>query len=338
MEYRKLGRSGLRVSKLCLGTMMFGDQTDEAESARIISAAADIGVNFLDCADIYGNGQSEVITGKAIKANRDKWVVASKVGQTWDSSVPNARGLSRRWVIEGTEGCLKRLGTDYLDILCLHREDRETPLDETMRAVADLVKAGKVRYVGISNIRPWRAALVCGLCEELGIDLPVMLQPQYNLVNRTAEYDLIPMALHYGIGVVPFSPLARGVLTGKYKPGEAPAPDSRAGRKDGRMLITEWREESIQIAHDINAYAAQRSITMPTLAINWILANKSVSSVIAGPRTLEQWKGYADALDYSFTKEDEAFLSGLVAAGHTSTPGYIDPVYPVEGRVVNIAA
>lgn len=334
MEYRKLGRSGLSVSSLCLGTMMFGDQTGEDDAVRIIDSAFEEGVNFLDCADIYGNGTSEEITGRAIASRRQQWVLCSKVGQVWDGKLQNERGLSRHWITTGTERCLKRLGTDYLDILCLHREDRQTPLEETMRAVADLVRAGKVRYIGLSNFRPWRAAIICKLCEAFGIDPPVMLQPQYNLLNRVAEYDLIPLALGYGIGLVPFSPLARGVLTGKYKPGEEPEAGSRAGRKDARLLATEWREESLEIAQRIVAYAASRSTTASALAIHWVLQNKSVSSVIAGPKTQEQWSSYLAALSYEYTAEDEAFLSALVPAGHNSTPGYIDPAYPVEGRVL----
>ncbi|KKC37413.1 NADP-dependent oxidoreductase [Devosia epidermidihirudinis] len=332
MDYRQLGRSGLRVSELCLGTMMFGNQTNEKDAIEIIAAAKDGGVNFIDSADVYNGGAAEQITGKAIKADRGDWVLCSKMGNATGTN-PNSRGLSRHWVLEGTEACLKRLDTDYLDVLCLHREDRDVPLEETMLAVASLIRDGKVRYFGMSNFRPWRAAIVSQMCDDLGIDRPVMFQPQYNMLNRTAEYDLIPLALHYGIGLVPYSPLARGVLTGKYRAGQEPDPDSRAGRKDARMLATEWREESLAIAEKVAAYAATRKTNSVTLATQWVLANKSVSSVIAGPRTLQQWQGYVEALNYDYSAQDEETLSAMVPAGHDSTPGYIDPAYPVEGRV-----
>jgi aryl-alcohol dehydrogenase (NADP+) len=312
---------------------MFGGETEASAAAEIMASSRAAGVNFIDTADSYHLGESERVTGQLIAQDRDAWILATKISNRFGAGV-NDGGLNRRWVVAGAEGCLTRLGTDYIDVLYLHREDLETPLQETIRAVADLVRAGKIRYFGVSNHRPWRVALICQLCDEEGIDRPIVMQPCYNLLNRIPENDLIPLALHYGIGVVPYSPLARGVLTGKYQPGVQPGSDTRAGRSDRRMMMTEWRDESLEIAQQIVRYAAERGTTAPILAFNWVLANRGVSSAIGGPRTMAHWQGYLDSLDYQFTQEDEAFLSGFVSEGHTSTPGYNDAEYPIEGRVL----
>ncbi len=332
MEYRSLGRSGLQISPLCLGTMMFGGQTDEAASLRIIAKAQDAGVNFIDTADIYNEGRSEEITGRAIAPHRTHWVLATKVANSTGPG-PNERGLSRRRIMEAAEASLRRLGTDWIDIYYLHREDHTTPLSETVRAMGDLVRAGKIRYFGLSNHRAWRVAEICRLCDELGIDRPVVSQPYYNAMNRMPEVEHLPACGYYGLGVVPYSPLARGVLTGKYSPGAPPPETSRAGRQDTRMMQTEWRPESLQIAQDIKAHAESRGITPGQFAVAWVLNNRLVTGVIGGPRTEEQWDDYVKALDYRLTAEDEALVDSLVATGHPSTPGYNDPAYPIEGRV-----
>ncbi len=332
MEYRSLGRSGLKISPLCLGTMMFGGQTDEAASLRIIAKAQDAGVNFIDTADIYNEGRSEEITGRAIAPHRTHWVLATKVANSTGPG-PNERGLSRRRIMEAAEASLRRLGTDWIDIYYLHREDHTTPLSETVRAMGDLLRAGKIRYFGLSNHRAWRVAEICRLCDELGIDRPVVSQPYYNAMNRMPEVEHLPACGYYGLGVVPYSPLARGVLTGKYSPGAPPPETSRAGRQDTRMMQTEWRPESLQIAQDIKAHAESRGITPGQFAVAWVLNNRLVTGVIGGPRTEEQWDDYVKALDYRLTAEDEALVDSLVATGHPSTPGYNDPAYPIEGRV-----
>ncbi len=332
MEYRSLGRSGLQISPLCLGTMMFGGQTDEAASLRIIAKAQDAGVNFIDTADIYNEGRSEEITGRAIAPHRTHWVLATKVANSTGPG-PNERGLSRRRIMEAAEASLRRLGTDWIDIYYLHREDHTTPLSETVRAMGDLLRAGKIRYFGLSNHRAWRVAEICRLCDELGIDRPVVSQPYYNAMNRMPEVEHLPACGYYGLGVVPYSPLARGVLTGKYSPGAPPPETSRAGRQDTRMMQTEWRPESLQIAQDIKAHAESRGITPGQFAVAWVLNNRLVTGVIGGPRTEEQWDDYVKALDYRLTAEDEALVDSLVATGHPSTPGYNDPAYPIEGRV-----
>lgn len=333
MQHRLLGRSGVRVSALCLGTMMFGDRTTRAESFEIVAASRDAGINFIDTADAYSKGESERITGAAIAADRSRWVVATKVANAMGSD-PNRRGLSRRWLFQAIDESLERLGLDHVDIWYLHREDLETPLSETIGAVADIVRAGKVRYLGVSNHRAWRVAEIVNLCREAGISPPAVCQPYYNAFNRMPEVELLPACAHYGIGVASYSPVARGVLAGKYRPGEAPPDDSRAARKDRRMMQTEWRDESLVLAQRVAEHAAARGVTASQFAVNWVLHNRMISSAIVGPRTIAQMQEYLGALEHGFGIEDEALIDSMVAPGHPSTPGYSDPAYPIEGRVV----
>ena len=303
----------------------------------IIGRAREQGVNFIDTADVYTEGRSERITGRAVRADRDWWVLATKLGNPTGSG-PNDAGLSRRHCLAGAEASLRRLGVEAVDILYLHREDRATPLGETVRAVADLVRAGKVRHFGVSNFRAWRVAEICRLCDEAGIDRPVVSQPYYNALNRMPEVEHLPACAHLGLGVVPYSPLARGVLTGKYSPEAAPPADTRAGRADKRILETEWRPESLTIAQTLARHAEARGITPGQFAVAWVLNNRLVTAPIAGPRTEAQWEDYLGALAYRFTAEDEALVDGLVAPGHPSTPGYNDPAYPLEGRTPRTVA
>ena len=336
MDYRSLGRSGLKVSPLCLGTMMFGGPTDEATSARIVDHAREVGINFIDTANVYNAGASEEVVGRTIAAHRSHWVLATKIANPTGPG-PNNRGLSRQHCFLAVEDCLRRLGTDVIDILYLHKEDHATPLAETVNALADLIRAGKIRYFGISNYRGWRVAEICRLCDEVGIDRPVVSQPYYNALNRMPEVEHLPACGYFGLGVVPYSPLARGVLTGKYGTQDAPPLDTRAGRADKRIMETEWRPESLAIAQRLKAHAEYRGINAGQLAVAWVLNNRLVTAPIAGPRTEAQWQDYLGALDYRFTAEDEALVDSLVPAGHPSTPGYNDPAYPLEGRIARNA-
>lgn len=332
VQYRYLGRSGLRVPPLSLGAMMFGGPADEPTSHRIIARAKSQGFNFIDTADVYHKGRSEEVVGRAIRSERDSWVLATKFASPLGTG-PNRDGISRKWIVEAVENSLRRLGTDYIDILYFHRAPFDQPLDEAVRAIADLVRAGKLRYFGVSNFRSWRIAEVAHLADQAGIDRPVASQPLYNIVNRVAEAEQLPAAAFYGLGVVSYSPLARGVLTGKYRTDAPPPADTRAGRADKRILETEWRPESLAIAERIAQHAAQRGISAATFALSWVLNNKLVTTAIAGPRTEEQWDGYVTALDYRFTAEDEALVDELVTEGHASTHGFNDPSHPLEGRV-----
>jgi aryl-alcohol dehydrogenase-like predicted oxidoreductase len=330
MEYRRLGASGLEVSPLCVGTMTFDDRTDATEARRIVDDAYDAGVNFIDTADAYGNGASEKIVGSAISANRRRWILATKVGNALTAK-PHDGGLSRRWVMQACDDSLARLATDYIDIYYLHRDDPATPIAETVGAIGDLIRSGKIRYFGVSNFRGWRIADVVSECEAQGVPMPVVCQPYYNLLNRMPEVEILPACDHYGIGVASYSPIARGVMTGKYAPGVVPA-ESRVARKDQRMMETEFREESLAIAQTLKAHAAKTGRTPTQFALAWLWANQIVTSVIAGPRTLAQWRDYVGAIGTPWNAEDEALVDSLVKPGHPSTPGYNDPQYPFYGR------
>ncbi len=333
MDYVSLGRSGLKVSPLCLGTMMFGGRTDEADSRTIIGMARDAGLNFVDTADVYNEGRSEEIVGRAISDDRDAWVLATKACNPMGKG-PNDRGLSRRWLMLACEASLRRLGTDWIDVYYLHKEDPSTPLEETVSALGDLIRQGKIRYFGLSNFRSWRIAEVVRLCGRLGVDRPVVLQPYYNLLNRMPEVELLPACGHYGLGVVPYSPLARGVLSANYDPDAPPPPGTRAGAEDKRIMETEWRRESLVIAKRLKEHADKLGITPAHFALAWLLNNRLVTSPIVGPRTIEQMRDYLGVFDYRFTAEDEALVDSLVVTGHPSTPGYNDPAYPIEGRLL----
>jgi len=302
MEYRKLGRSGLKVSPLCLGAMMFGGPADETESQRMIAAARDAGINFIDTADVYNGGKSEEVVGRAIRTERDQWVVATKLNGIMGPG-PNQRGSSRKWIFEAARRSLARLGTDYIDF-------------------------------ALSNHRAWRIAEICNICDRIGLDRPVATQPHYNALNRMAEVEQFPAAAYYGLGIVPYSPLARGVLSGKYPPDAAPPVDSRAARNDARMMQTEWRPESLAIAQKLKAHAEALGMTPSQFALAWVLDNRLVTSVICGPRTEAQLLDYVGVIGRRLPAASEALVDGLVAPGHPSTPGYRDPMEPVEGRQI----
>ncbi|ODT90778.1 MAG: NADP-dependent oxidoreductase [Sphingobium sp. SCN 64-10] len=331
MDYRYLGSSALKVSPLCLGAMMFGGATDEPTSRRIIDKARDQGVNFIDTADGYNNGQSEEVVGRSIRDQRHHWVLATKFGHSLGTG-PNHGGQSRKWIMEDVENSLRKLGTDYIDLLYFHKADVNAPFEEGLRAIDDLMAQGKLRYYGVSNFKGWRIAEVCRAADALNMDRPVASQPLYNMVDRLSEVEQLPAAGHYGLGVVPYSPLARGVLSGKYAKDAPPPEGSRLARGDVRIKQTEWRAESVDIAQAVAQRAAEKGVSTIAFAIAWVLRNRFISSAIVGPRTEEQWDGYLPALDVQIGPEDEAFIDALVPPGHASTPGYTDPAYPIEGR------
>ncbi len=336
MQYRSLGKSNLKVSALCLGSMMFGDRTPRDEACAIVADAYARGVNFIDTADVYTKGASETMVGQLLKGSRNDWVLATKLGNKMSDRV-NEGHFSCSWMLREIEASLERLQTDFVDILYLHRDESGMDLEEPLRALDTMLRAGKIRYWGLSNFRGWRIAEAVRLAGQLGMPKPVVCQPYYNLLNRMPEVEVLPACNYYGIGVAPYSPIARGVLTGKYLPGQEPDPSTRAGRGDKRMAETEFREESLEIAQQLAHHAEARGITLAQFATAWVLANPAISSVICGPRTLSQWTDYAPALDYSVTLEDEQLVDSFVRPGHPSTPGYSDPAYPVNGRWVQSA-
>jgi aryl-alcohol dehydrogenase-like predicted oxidoreductase len=311
--------------------MMFGDQTGADEAAAILADARARGVNFIDTADVYTRGASESLLGPLLRPERDHWIVATKLGNRMGDGA-NEGHYSRAWMQRAVEGSLRRLQTDRVEILYLHRDDEGLDLEEPLRALDQMLRDGKIRYWGLSNFRGWRIAEAVHMARALGMPGPAVCQPYYNLLNRQPEVEVLPACHHHRIAVVPYSPIARGVLTGKYAPGQAPAAGTRAGRGDKRISETEFREESLRIAQQLQEHARARGVTLAQFATAWVLAHRAVTSVIAGPRTLEQWQGYAPALECRITAEDEALVDGLVAPGHPSTPGYNDPAYPLFSR------
>ena len=329
--YERLGASGLKAPRLWLGAMMFGDQTAQDEAQRMVDAAREAGVLAIDTADNYTGGASERMVGQLIKQDRARWLVASKVANPMGSD-PNDRGLSRRWLVAEVDNSLRRLDTDWIDLYYMHRDDEETPLEETLSTFARLIESGKIRYYGLSNFRAWRVARLVETARRMGVPPPVACQPPYSAVTRLIETELLPCCQHYGLGVLAYSPLARGILSGKYD-GSAPAADSRAGRGDKRMMQTEFRPESVSIAQRFKEHAAARGLTPTQFAIAWAMNNKLVHGVIGGPRTFAQWEDYLQASKVQLGAEDEALVDSLVPPGYASTHGYNDPQYPLKGRI-----
>jgi aryl-alcohol dehydrogenase-like predicted oxidoreductase len=332
MEYRNLGRSGVKVSPLCLGAMMFGGPTNEEDSIRIIHRALDEGINFVDTANVYNNGESERVVGKAIQDRRDKVVLATKVRGVMGEG-PNDSGVSRYHILNAVEASLKRLNTDRIDVYFIHSPDYTTPIEETLRALDDCVRQGKVRYIACSNFYAWQVMEGLAFSERMNLEKFVCVQPLYNIVNRDIEVELLPLCQKHGIGVVSYSPLARGVLSGKYRVGAELPEGSRAARGDRRMQQAEWREESLMVAEQLAPLAEAHGKPLSQFALAWVLANKIVSSAIIGPRTMEQLEDNLGALNCAITPEDEKAVDALVPPGEHTGKGYNDPAYPVRGRV-----
>ncbi len=331
MDYRNLGKAGVKVSPVCLGTMMFGGQTSEADSISIIHKATDMGINFIDTANMYNAGESEVVVGKAIADRRDRVILATKGRQAMGEG-PNDQGGSRVHLMHELDASLKRLGTDYIDIYYYHAPDYSTPIEETLRALDDMVRSGRVHYIACSNFRAWRLCEALWTSDRLNLHSFACIQPLYNIVNRDIEVELLPLCRERGIGVVSYSPLARGILTGKYKKiGEYPE-GSRASRNDKRMNQAELREASIEVAREITAHCEQKGCQPSQFALAWVLANPIMTSVIVGPRTMEQFDDNMGCLDVTITDADEAFINSLVPVGEHSGKGFQDEAYPITGR------
>jgi aryl-alcohol dehydrogenase-like predicted oxidoreductase len=302
MEYKKIGNSGVKVSELCLGCMMFGGPADEAESVKIINRALDAGINFLDTANWYANKNSEVVVGKAIKGKRDKIVLATKVyGKMGEG--PNDYGCSRYHIMREVENSLRRLDTDHIDLYQLHRYDPETPLEETMRALDDLVRQGKVCYVGCSNFPAWAICKALWVSDKMGLEPFASCQPRYNAIDRKIETEVIPCCLEHGIGLIVYSPLFRGFLTGKYKRGEALPEGSRAARGDV-TIKTAFTESNFDVLEKMTEMARVRGKTVSQYAIAWTLANPAVTSSIIGPRTLEQLEDNLGSIGWKLSPEE----------------------------------
>ena len=332
MLYRLLGRTGVRVSPLCLGTMMFGAQTTEADSIAIIHKALGQGLNFIDTADMYTTGESERVVGKALAGGRREGVVLATKGRNKMGEGPSDWGTSRLHMRQALDASLKRLATDYIDLYYVHAPDYNTPIDETLRFFDDAVHQGKILYSACSNVRAWRLCEALWTSDKLRLASFVAVQPLYNLVNRDIEVELLPLCQAKQIGVVSYSPLARGILTAKYKPGEKFPEGSRASRNDKRMNEAELREESLAISQRLADHCKSKGCPASQFALAWCLANPIISSIIIGPRTMEQFDDNVAALNMAFTPQDEAFADSLVPPGEHSGKGFQDPAYPVFGR------
>lgn len=329
--YRQLGRNGVRVSNLCLGTMMFGGPTSEADSIKIVDKALDLGINFIDTANMYSAGGSEVVVGKALAGKRDRVVLATK-GRNKTGEGPNDHGASRLHLMRELDASLKRLGTDYVDLYYVHTPDYSTPIEETMRALDDMVRSGKVHYLACSNFRAWRVCEALWTSDKHNLHKFACVQPLYNLVNRDIEVELLPLCKEHGLGVVSYSPLARGILSGKYKSNQPFPAGSRAARNDVRMQQAELRDESLDVAQQLSDYCAKKGCATSHFALAWCLANPILTSIILGPRTMEQFDDNLGCLNVEITADDEKFVDSLVPTGEHTGKGHQDPLYPITGR------
>jgi aryl-alcohol dehydrogenase-like predicted oxidoreductase len=310
MKYRRLGASGLEVSEIGIGTNNFGGRLDAAQSAAVAHSALDAGINLFDTADVYSHGVSEEFLGKALKGRRDKAVIATKFGMQWEEG-PHGKGGSRKRVIDGVDGSLKRLGTDYIDLMQIHRQDPETPIDETLRALTDAITAGKVRYIGCSNYDAWRVADAMWASERYGLARFVSAQPEYSMLVRDIETELLPACESYGLGILPYFPLAHGFLTGKYKRGEPVPAGTRLAltpNAQGRRLT----DDNFQVLDRLEEFVASRGKKLVDLAFAWLLAHKAVSSVIAGASNPEQVAQNASTSGWELSAREMAELSAAL--------------------------
>ena len=317
MEYRNLGRSGLKVSAIGLGGNTFGNGADEAQTAKIIHRALDIGVNFVDTADVYSRGVSEQFVGKAVKGRRHEVLIATKVrGRMGD--LPNDEGLSRKHIMDGIEASLRRLETDYVDLYQVHQVDNSTPIYETLSALDTLVQQGKVRYVGCSNFAAWQICEALWAADRKNVTPFVSVQPRYNIFDRAIERELVPFCKQYGIGIIPYSPLAGGILTGKYKEGEAPPPDTRAGRQE--RMRSQLNSETLSKVSALRKWSEDKGHSVGELALSWLLSRPEVSTIIAGATRPEQVDANAKAADWKLTPDELKEIDAAIGAGTTEHP------------------
>lgn len=325
MNYRPLGRTGVKVSELCLGCMMFGQRTEASDAYAIIDRAIEAGINFLDTANVYARGKSEEITGEALKRNgkRRSIVLATKVHAAMDDDDPNASGNSRRHIIEQCEASLKRLQTDYIDLYQIHRPQSDIPIDETLRALDDLIRSGKVRYIGTSTFGAWQMVESLWAAEKLGTNRFICEQPPYNILDRRIERELLPVAQSYGYAIIPWSPLAGGLLTGKYSRNTPPPAGTRFGHmEDNPNLAKRYNEAAFDVTEGLDPVAKSKGCTMAQLSLAWVRGRPGVTSPIIGPRTKEQLEDNLESVKVSLEDEDLKKIDELVPPGHSVSPFY----------------
>ena len=325
MDYRLLGRTGVRVSPLCLGAMNFGGPTPDDEALRIVHAALDAGINIVDTADIYHDGASEVVVGKALAGRRDQVVLATKVhGRTGPG--PNDAGNSRLHILRACEASLRRLGTDCIDLYQVHRPSPEIPVDETLGALTDLVRAGKVRYVGCSTHPAWMVMEALATSDRRGLVRYVSEQPPYNLLDRRIENELVPLALRHDLALLPWAPLAQGVLAGRYPTGGALPDDSRAARQPGSIYAQRVTARGIEAGERFAALARTRGVTPGQLALLWCKDQPAVTAPIVGPRTFAQLEDLLPVLTMTLDEDTRAACDaingpgGVVVNFHNTAP------------------
>ena len=312
MQYRRLGNSGLEVSAIGLGTNNFGDNSrwpfhmGPKEVAELIDASMDVGVNTIDTANAYGEGRSEEYIGLALKRKREQAVIATKVHGRMGEG-PNREGLSRKAIMHEVEQSLGRLRTDYIDLYQLHQVDNETPIEETLRALEDLVRQGKVRYIGCSNFEAWRVCEAIWTSKAEGLSPMVAVQPAYSLLNRDVERELLPFCDQYGVGVLPYFPLEHGLLTGKYRRGEEAPAGTRLASRTGPL-----ESANFDVLEGLEKFSKERGHTLLELAFAWLLSRPSVSSVIAGATSAEQIRANAAASDWQLTERDLGEIDAIL--------------------------
>lgn len=311
MDYRKLGNTGLQVSVVGLGCNNFGRRCDVQTTADVVDAAVEAGINFFDSADIYGpNGLSEEYLGRAIKVHdRGQLVLASKFANPMGEG-KLSRGASRRYIMDAVEASLRRLGTDYIDLYQQHVPDNDTPIEETLRALDDLVRSGKVRYVGHSNFSGWQLADADWTARHHGLSPFVTAQNHYSLIDRRIEKDVIPAARHFGVGILPYFPLASGLLTGKYTRGEA-APQGTRLAAWGERGAAALSEQNFVVVDKLSQFAADHGRTLLELAMSWLASKPYISSVIAGATSVAQVQLNAAAADWCLTADEMATVNEL---------------------------
>lgn len=316
MKYSALGSSGLVVSALGIGCNAFGRRVDQDGVESLVAAAFEQGVNLFDTADSYGRGESETMLGRALGRRRDEVVIATKFGMDMGETYPGTHDnrASRGYIARAVEGSLTRLGTDYIDLYQLHTPDRITPIDETLTALSDLVRAGKVRYIGCSNFAAWEVADAVAVANAVGTEHFITAQNEYSLYNRSAEQELVPALEHYGMSLLPYFPLAYGLLTGKYVRGEVAPDGSRLAQETARFDGANW-----DVVEGLRAFAADRGITMLEVALGGLRAQPSVDSIIAGATRAEQVVTNAQAVQWEPSDGDLAAIDAIVAPG--SGPG-----------------
>ncbi len=317
MEYRSLGRTGVQVSALCLGCMNFGDThsgTTEEDSIRIIHQAIDSGINFLDTANVYSRGISEEITGKALAMDgrRSRVFLATKFYNRMDDHDPNAWGGHRYHIIKACEDSLRRLQTDHIDLYQMHRPQPSIPIDETLRALDDLIRQGKIRYIGTSTFGAWQLVESLWVAKELGLNRFICEQPPYNLLDRRVERELIPFCQSYGFGIIPWAPIAGGLLSGKYRLGQQRPEGSRYEK--GAFLQRD-NDNALALVEKYLVFCNERGVAPADFALAWCLAQPGVTSPIIGPRTKEQLETYLKALEITLTAEDTKQIDAIFLPG-----------------------